>query len=185
MGFTRQGNARSQIEKYISSKDMVRILSRTYSQRAIDSEQRNILENSIYDTAKVYGLEHASKALEKYILEKNFGSFTRTNNARQNLILYVTQEYAMETVITSAVRSECERIKMSDAMREKTIMIAETNYFSGDEFAKTQLPVEERKGIIQKAVQWIKERMRMKQTEENIHKRKQSRNIEKNNENQR
>lgn len=184
MGFTRNGNARDQLEQYVLPREMMLAIARNYMEIESKKPEKAILWNAANETAKKYSRYYAEQAIGKYIYTGKAEGFTRNNNARESLVRNFTPESSLNLIVNTVVESELERIMMSDAKYQNTINQAQTHYFSGDEFAKVQLPMEERKGIITKAIQWIKEKMREQQNTKNSQKKEQELKT-KNDENQR
>lgn len=181
IGFTRNGNARTQLKQYVSSEDMLNLLAKSYTEQNLNDYNSTILGGSVRQNAIAYGTEHATKSLVQYITTGKADSFTRTNNARKNIIEFVTTDDAMSIMIDETLNKEIERISKSNIICNDIINREQKEYFSGDEFAQAQLPQEKRTGIIKKAIQWIKEKMKERQKINNI----KNDNINKENENQR
>lgn len=162
MGFTKQGNARTQIEQFVSKEDMLELMTKLFVEQNYNGYNQNslgrALENSVNETAKVHGIEHAQIALKIYITQNKDTGFTRTNGARSNLSKYsLFPETAMNLMIGTVTSRKIEEIE-----QDKTIIIDNGMHFNADEFAKLDLPVEKKIGIIQKAIQWIKEKTKEK-----------------------
>lgn len=180
--FTRQGNAREQIEKFIIPEDMINLIAKSYVEHSLNSPNETILRNSVNQTAMSYGPEHTTRALVNYITSGKVNGFTRTNNARYNLSSFVTTENAMRLMIEGVVEQNISRIEKSNLKSSNIIEKAKNTYFYGDEFAMIQLPKEKVQGIITKAIQWIKEKHNIKIKQ---NKNKEIKNIQKDDENQR
>lgn len=184
--FTRQGNARAQIEEFVIPEDMLKLMTKSYVEQSWGSPNETILRNSVNQTTMSYGTEHTTRALINYITSGRINGFTRTNNARYNLGSFVTAENAMQLMIDEVVEQNIRRIEKSNLKSIDIIEKAENTYFDGDEFAMMQLPKEKEQGIITKAIQWIKEKMREKQNMKNKqNENKEVENIQKDDENQR
>lgn len=173
-GFTRQGEARTQIKQFVSKEDMLELMTKSFVEYNYNGNNQNVLgrvlENSVNETAKAYGIEQAQKALKKYITQGIDTSFTRTNNARSNLRNYeLLPEKVIELMIGTVTTRNIEEIEQN-----KTIVLDNGMYFNAEEFAKMDLPKEKKIGILSKTIQWIKERTKEKLTR----KRKQNKNIE-------
>lgn len=174
--FTRQGDARSQIEQFVSRDDMLHLISKSFVEQNYNGYNQNtlgrILENSVNETSRAHGTEHTARALERYIREGNDIGFTRTNNARANLSQYaILPGNAMQLMISTVTSRNIEEIEANktvilDNSRNKT-------FFYADEFAKAELPVEKKTGIISKAIQWIREKTKSRLTPKN----KQNQNV--------
>lgn len=184
--FTRQGNAREQIEKFVIPKDMLNLIAKSYVEQSFDSPNETILRNSVNHTIMSYGTEHTTRELINYITSGKIDGFTRTNNVRYNLGSFITPESAMQLVIDEFVEQNIRGIEKSNLKSTEIIEKAKTTYFYGDEFAMVQLPKEKRQAIITKAIQWIREKMRGKHKMKNKQNEdKEEKNIYKDNENQR
>lgn len=185
--FTRNGNARKQLQAYVLPDDMLNLLAESYVEQAfLKNNHNSALIYSIVADANAYNREHAVRALVKYIQTGRRDYFTKSNGARQNLREHVSQKDALETMINTMTEQYIKSIERAD--KEKTYIIGEAQkgYFYGDEFANINLPTEKRKGIIEKAIQWIKTKIREKQNRRESQKAKQQiRNDQKNYSNER
>lgn len=176
ISFTRQGDARSQIEQFVSREDMLHLISKSFVENNYNGYNQNtlsrILENSVNETSRVHGMQHTAGALERYIREGNDIGFTRTNNARANLSQYaILPGNAMKLMISTVASRSIEEIEAN-----KTVILDNNKgktFFYADEFAGAELPAEKKKGIISKAIQWIKEKTK----EKLISKTKQDQNV--------
>ncbi len=161
--FTRQGDARTQIEQFVSKDDMLHLISKSFVEQNYKGYNQNtlgrVLENSINETSKAYGTEHTINALKRYIIQGNDIGFTRTNNARANLSNYaILPVNAMQLMISTVTSRNIEEIESN-----KTVILDDKNkFFYADEFLGAELPAEKKKGIISKAIQWIKEKTKEK-----------------------
>lgn len=86
------------------------------------------------------------------------GHFTRANNARYNIEQYMTQDGALDMIIEDFVSREIEGIRGATNIENANIDAMKTNYFNASEFAMVQIPEQKRKNILQRAMQWIRER---------------------------
>lgn len=96
--FTRQQNARENVEKYISKEDMLDLLIGQYVVQCSEKEElipENILENSLKQNILKYGKEQAQVAVKNYILSGDTQGFTRQNNARKNIESYMTRRISI------------------------------------------------------------------------------------------
>lgn len=167
VSFTRQGDARAQIEQFVSKEDMLHLISESFVEKNYNGYNQNtlgrILENSVNETSRAHGTQHTARALERYIKEGNDIGFTRTNNARANLSQYaILPGNAMQLMISTVTSRSIEEIEAN-----KTVILDNNKnktFFYADEFAGTELPAEKKKGIISKAIQWIKEKAKEKLT---------------------
>lgn len=157
-GFTRQGMARKGIQEYVKQEDMVDLLIESYArQNQLGSGKReNALENAVQETLKKYNIKQVESALRKYIKRGELDGFTRQGNARKMVENYINQERALEIIIQSKVEKELQQRDNVTMLKNDNIEKVEKMYFSGDEFAQVELPEEKQKGIIQKAIMWIK-----------------------------
>ncbi len=185
--FTRQGMAREQIKEHISPNDMLELLIKSYvkqSEMGINQVE-NVLSEAVQENLKKYNGSQVEQALSRYIFEMNTKVFTRENGARKKIEEYMTQDLAIDTIIEDIVERELE-------LREKTVILEKENinkinklYFNGDEFANVQLSEEKSQKIIPKAMQWIKEKVKTRKTEEkNFGTNSHIRNIEMSEDNQ-
>lgn len=161
-GFTRQGDARAQIKQFVSKEDVLELMTKLFLKQNYSGYNQNIwervLENSVNETAKAHGIEHAQRALKKYITQGIDTGFTRTNAARSNLSDYlILPETAMNLMISVVTSRNIEKIE-----KNKTVIIDNGMHFNADEFAKMELPVEKKIRIISKAILWIKEKTKEK-----------------------
>ena len=151
--FTRTGNARSNIVKNVSQEKMMDFLMKRYIENCINSDNKSILENSIYDTYSKYGIEHVIGALKRYIKEERITGFTRDNNARDNIEKLFTPDMVLEEAIKDVVNEEITRIEES----------TQNVYFSTDEFKDMELSQpKESMNLISKVMKWIKMKMNNK-----------------------
>ncbi len=168
--FTRQGDARFQIEQFVSKDDMLHLISKSFVEQNYNGYNQNtlgrILENSVNETSRAHGTDHTVGALERYIREGNNIGFTRTNNARANLSQYaILPGNAMQLMISTVTSRNIEEIEAN-----KTVILDNSKnktFFYADEFASAELPVEKKKGMISKAIQWIREKAKEKLTPKN------------------
>lgn len=186
-GFTRQGNAREQLEKYVLPEDMLKAFAQSYVEQAfLKGSKASALMNSVIADANAYNKQHAIRALVKYIETGKSEYFTRTNGARQNLLEHVSQNNAMEIMVNAVAEQYVQSIEKVDLEKTHIIVEAQKGYFYGDEFSNVKLPAEKRKGIIEKAIQWIKTKIREKQNrQENQNAKQQIRNNQKDYRNER
>lgn len=78
----------------------------------------------------------------------------------------MTQDGALDMIIDEFVSREIEAIRRAAKVENANIDTMKKMYFNASEFATIQLPEENRKNIINRAVKWIKERWgREKKTE--------------------
>lgn len=141
-GFTRQGDARAQIEQLVSREDMLDLIIKSFVGQNYKGYNQNnlggVLENSVNETARIYGIEHTQRALKRYITQNIDTGFTRTNGARSNLSNYqVLPETAKDLMIGTVIARNIEEIEQN-----KTIIKDAGMYFNADEFAKMDLPAE-------------------------------------------
>lgn len=160
--FTRTGNARDQIQQLVSPTEMLGLMAKSFVEQNYNGYNINargrILENSVNETSRAHGTEHTTNALVKYITQGKVNGFTRTNSARDNIVSYaVLPETAMELMINTVASRTIEEIEQN-----RTIIIPQNqkSYFYADELAGADLPVEKKKGVISKAINWIKEKVR-------------------------
>jgi len=100
--FTRQGNARSQLETYVAPEDMLKTLAQSYVEQVfLKGNRESALMYSVMADANAYNKEHAVRALVKYIETGKSEYFTRTNGARQNLLQHVSPNGAMEVMVNA------------------------------------------------------------------------------------
>lgn len=166
--FTRTGNARDQIKQIVSPKEMLDLMAQSFIEKNYNGYNVNslgrILESSVNETSRAYGIEHTANSLVAYITQGKVNGFTRTNNARNNLSNYaLLPGTAMELMIDTVTRRSIEEIE-----KDKTIIIPKTKvYFYADELAGADLPVEKKKNVISKAINWIKEKIKSKNNNKN------------------
>lgn len=155
-GFTRNNNAREQLTESITREEMIGLLARDYVMQNAN-EQINIspLKMAITSNIGKYGHEQAILALEKYINSGNAMSFTRQNNAR-GIMQSLSQEQAMDFMIQDIIDREIAKEDRTEIIKNENIQEMKKQYFSGDEFARVNLP--KQKGLISKAMAWIKNR---------------------------
>lgn len=161
-GFTRQRNARQQLEQYVSPDDMLELIAKSYINQISFNKQRTILEDALNEDMLAHGYEHATNALVSYITSGKINVFTRNNNARRNILEFVTTEEAENLIIRAITERTINDIERSSHAYTEILDEARNGYFYGYEFAKVQLPEEKRKGIITKTISWIKEKTREK-----------------------
>lgn len=79
LGFTRQENARANIEKFINKQNMIELLVEQYVEQCSNnpSISEDILGKSLRENLFKYGSEQAKAALKDYILTGNTQGFTR------------------------------------------------------------------------------------------------------------
>lgn len=144
-GFTRQGNARENIQNAFNNEEMLDIVITGYLDKfeKLKENSKGIFENAISQNLVKYGEEQAQQALRTYILEGSTQGFTRQGNARENIELYVNREEALKTIIDCYVNKEIEKITQNK------------KYFNASEFDNVSLP-EEKKGILSSAANWIR-----------------------------
>ncbi len=168
--FTRTGDARAQIQQFISPTEMLDLLAQSFVEQNYNghnvSSLGRVLENSVNETSKIYGEQHTTKALVSYISEGKVNSFTRTNNARANLYDYnLLPGTAMELMVDTVTSRTIEEIE-----KNKTVTVPKPkSYFYADELASAELPVEKKKGVISKAIEWIKEKIKEKHNHKDNH----------------
>lgn len=160
-GFTRQGQARAQLEEHITPTEMLELVAKSFVTQNYNGYNQNargrILENSVNQTSQAHGIEHTAGALSDYIKTGRTLGFTRTNNARINLTTYaVYPTDAMNLMIDTVTDKSIEDIE-----KDKTIYM-ETPHFSIDELASVDLPAEKKKNVILKAINWIKQKTKEK-----------------------
>lgn len=160
-GFTRQGQARSQLEEHITPTEMLDLMAKSFTTQNYNGYNKNtrgrILENTVNQTSQAHGIEHTANALSDYIKTGRTLGFTRTNNARINLTTYsVFPTDAMNLMIDTVTNKSIEDIE-----KDQTTQI-NAPYFSMDELALLDLPPEKKKGVVLKAIDWIKQKTKEK-----------------------
>lgn len=130
--FTNDSNARIDLMKYVSVKDLLYITEiyakgnlKKYINRCIgisdekDSDKDNeVVDNSIYLTSAIsetyekYGMDQTLFALDKAYFHNDFSSFTNDNNARTNLVNNLDVYDVRTAILNSKVSSLEDYIKM-------------------------------------------------------------------------
>jgi len=160
-GFTRQNNARGNIQQYITQESMVDVLIDEYVRNVNEESKKgirnnDILSSSVQETSNIYGNEFIKEGLKNYLLNNETRGFTRQNNARQNIKEFMTPEQALGMIISKFVQQEISSIDKAHEIKSNNINNMTKIYFNGDEFAKVQLPKEKEENLIKRAKEWIK-----------------------------
>lgn len=160
-GFTRQGQARSQLEEHVTPTEMLDLMARSFTEQNYNGYNKDfkgrILENSVNQTSQKYGIEHTAGALSDYIKTGKTLGFTRTNNARINLTTYAVFPTDIKNLVINTVTDKA----IEDIEKDKTQLLTRP-HFSIDELASVDLPVEKKKNVISKAIDWIKQKTKEK-----------------------
>jgi len=159
--FTRQGQARAQIEEHITPTEMLDLIAKSFTEQNYNGYNKDfkgrVLESSVNQTSQRYGIDHTANALADYIKTGKTLGFTRTNDARSNLTTYaVFPRDAINLVIDTVTDKAIEDIE-----KDKTIQV-KNSYFSIDELSEVDLPEEKKNNVISKAIDWIKQKTKEK-----------------------
>ena len=85
IGFTRQGNARGNISRYVRKEDMLDLLVNKYVEECCQRQDmpEDILGNSLRQTLSKYNALQAQGALKEYILSGNTQRFYKTRKCKR------------------------------------------------------------------------------------------------------
>lgn len=164
-GFTRQGMARQGIVEYVSPNDMIELLIKLYVEqnKLPQRQEKNFLEQAVQSNLDKYSSNiQAEIALKRYIIDGSTNGFTRQNNARANIAKHMTQDKAMELIIQDIVEREIKLSKSANTVEIRNINEMKKIYFNAFEFEQIQLPKQKSKSLIPRAIQWVKEKMRLR-----------------------
>lgn len=171
--FTREGFARQNLQNSLSSDDALDCIIADYVQRiAGPSEHRPVpknmeqvsLNDAVIETLNAYNSKQARTAVRKFIVENKTESFTNQgrSKARTTLASKITKDATLDTLVTEMVDNIIERNRMVErTVAENTVR---PNYFRKTEFELLESPDND---IIKKAMDWIKEKLRIKQKDKN------------------
>lgn len=181
--FTRDDGARNGIIEKVTVEDMIKYMSEEYVEKCNLGKKRGILENAVIETEKKYGKMSAQYAVRRYIKTGITQSFTRDGNARESIQRSLTNDKALDIVISEFVNEQVRQIYNSttqEAFIEKNVH----KYFKASEFVAVQLPEKEKTSILKKTIAWIKEKTRemshKKQQESQLKKKQKENNLEDN-----
>ncbi len=156
-GFTRNEDARSGIENIPASKIVKELVADYVENVSQSSNQDNVLDFAILQNMYKYDQEQAIFAVNTYIMKSDAGGFTRQNNARDYMQDNMTPQQTMDFIISNIVEREVQEIERNRQLGAQIMGQSIKSSFSSSEFEAVQTP---KKSIIQKALDWIRKRIR-------------------------
>lgn len=165
-GFTRDGFARSNLEKNVSQDELLDYLIDDYIEKFTNrtdpitvrqSPKEQHLASAITETIMAYSPEQAKAAMKEFISTGKTNMFTNQGNskARTTLAYNVSNADVLNFLIDNTIKNELFRehnIDQHASIRAKQIGRA----FSGQEFELVSPPKD--KSIFRKAIDWIKDK---------------------------
>lgn len=171
--FTRDGFARQNLQNSLSSDDALECVITDYVERIFGpAEHRPVpkdlaevnFKDAVIETLDAYDSKQAVAAIRKYVLQNKTESFTNQgrSRARTTLASKISNARVFDTLVSEMVDNIVERNRMVEqSVRENTVR---PNYFRRTEFELVESP---NNNILKKAMDWMKEKLKIKQKDKN------------------
>lgn len=190
-GFTRDRNARTNLENNVSSKEALEYIIDDYMKKFVDQENEVTIdlttdEHYLYDavgeTMSAYSFEQAKSALTKYISTGKTSMFTNQgySQARLTLSSHISNDEALKVLIDNAIEKELFLEKTINQYSDGKNNV-DNKAFSSQDFELVSAPKD--KNIFRKVMDWIKEKTKSLKKSRNNSSRNEGKNLSHKNDN--